>query len=147
MPLTAAENCSVCPALKAAVAGLTVTATGAGRDRVTMAAENLVGSMTDAALMVISVVTVIEPGAVYSPDGVSVPVGGIRVHVTPGLFVPVTATPNCCDSPARKLAASGVAVTEMGIKATAATAVLVASASEVAVTRTVSAAGTIAGAV
>ena len=147
LPVTVAKNASVWPTPKVAEAGLTVTETGGGGSRVMVAEENLVGSMTEAAVIVTVVSTAMEPGAVYSPDGVSVPVAGVKDHVTPGLFVPVTVAPNCCHCPWLKPAVSGAAVTEMGTRATLAVADFVASAAAVAVRTMVCWAGTIAGAV
>ena len=76
------------------------------------------------------------------------PTAGLIVHATAVLVVPVTAVVNCCLCPAVRVAVAGVIEMETGgFTVTTALAFLLPSAALVAVTVTVWAEATVAGAV
>src|SRR5690242_7281948 len=124
-----------------------LTATGL---RVIAAVADLVGSATLVALTVTVVAEAIIPGAVYRPEVEIEPVAGEIDQVTAVLVLPVTAAVNCCVLPPWRLAESGVRLTATaaaGLSVTAAVADFVGSATLVALTVTVVAEETVAGAV
>jgi hypothetical protein len=146
-PLTVAVKVVLWPPWMDAVLGdkLRFTVEGGVAARVTMAVAVLVGSATlDAVMVTVSRLETVA-GAVYTPLTM-VPTAGLSDHVTPVLLLPVTEALNVADAPAPSDTEDGPIVTATGVRDTVALAVLVVSATLVAVTVTVSCFATIVGA-
>jgi hypothetical protein len=144
--VTMAVNCCVCEGERVAVKGVTLTVTGGAN--VTVAEAVLVLSAALVAVTVTVCWLAIDAGAVYSPVPSTVPVLGFRLQVTVVLAEPVTVAVNCWVWDADKAAVAGVTLTvTAGINVTVAVALLVGSATLVAVTETVRWLAIVAGAV
>jgi hypothetical protein len=141
-PVTVAENCLGGDAgVKLALAGATDTDTVTTGASVTVAAAVLVESATLVAVTVTVCWEVTLAGAVYRPDEEIEPTFGEMDQVTAVLEVPVTVAANCWGGDAGvKLTLAGATDTDTvadGTSVTVAAAVLLVSATLVAVTATV----------
>ena len=90
-----AANCCVWLFVKVTAAGATVTDTGGGGCRVTVAEADLAGSSRLVAVTVTFVLVVIVEGAVYNPLPSMLPCCGLIDQVTPAVEFTTTAL-NCC---------------------------------------------------
>jgi hypothetical protein len=145
-PTTVALNCCVCEAPSETLAGVSDTVT-AGTS-VIPALADFVGSAALTAVTVTVCALEMEAGALYKPVFVTVPISGLTDQLTPVLVVPPTVAVNCCawDAPREMLAGLTVTVTG-GARATVPFADWVGSTTLWAVTVTVCAVRTLAGAV
>jgi hypothetical protein len=143
VPVTAAVKVAEAPTPSEAEAGPTVTPTGV-KDTVALAL--LVGSAMLVAVIVSVCALLIVFGAVKTPFTM-VPTAGLRDQVTAVLLVPVTEVVKVAEAPMPSDTEAGPTVTPTGIKETVALAVLVGSATLVAVIVTVCALPMVFGAV
>jgi hypothetical protein len=144
--ITAAVNCCVPEAYRAADPGLTLTAIG-GINVIVAVPVALPSSWLVAVNVTVCCAGTVA-GAVYRPLTETVPNAGDRVQVTFGLPAFVTVAPNCCVWPWYSSALSGPTETIIGgFSVTVATAVFDGSATLVTLTATVCCAEMMAGAV
>jgi len=121
LPVTAAVNIRVMPAVTFAIPGVTVTAIGAAI--VTVAMADLVVSATDVALMVTAAGVGTVVGAVYTPAEEIIPTielppfTPLTLQVTTIFAVFVTAAVKVCMAPVSTVAVAGVTVTATGMAA------------------------------
>ena len=146
-PVVVAVNCCVCDDVSVGASGLMLTLGDCATSETV--AKLLV--LPSAALVAITCTVTGDgtvAGAVYKPFTM-LPVAGFKDQFTAVLLVPVTVALNCCDWPAESDIVPGLTVTLIGAadKETVAVAILVGSATLVAVIAIVCAAPIVEGAV